>query len=380
MESQDIDALLISALYGELTPADEARLAVHLQAHPNDRAALADLTQARAAIRDSRALEWQAEPPQAVSALLLQEAARRVVKPLAVRDEEPGWFTRFIRSIAAHPAIAAAAMLVVVLGAGALLSRHRGKAMFSEAHDVAVAPMVEQPAAVSAQAPTGADDPGAEGSAGTEVNLPSAAGQPGTATLGGAALEQQRQAPGAAPPAPPMKPSVAAPAPARKSKVSTASGLEVRTKEELAPRDLDESKADRAPTERLKKVRASDDEGEAAVDQAARGRGGARPSMTVQPPPQAPSPAPAQTAYKDVRAENKASDPQTTWAQGQHKNLIAQVRAGDCRAAVSSAMAILDRAPTYYQQNVETDRELKGCLTYIRAERAQRAKRATDKK
>ena len=42
-QDQDIDALLIGALYGELTPADEARLATHLDSHPGDRGALDDL-------------------------------------------------------------------------------------------------------------------------------------------------------------------------------------------------------------------------------------------------------------------------------------------------------------------------------------------------
>ena len=31
VERQDIDALLISALYGELTPSEETRLAAHLE-------------------------------------------------------------------------------------------------------------------------------------------------------------------------------------------------------------------------------------------------------------------------------------------------------------------------------------------------------------
>ena len=47
MDRQDIDALLIGALYGELTPADEARLAAHLDSHPTDRGALDDLKSAR---------------------------------------------------------------------------------------------------------------------------------------------------------------------------------------------------------------------------------------------------------------------------------------------------------------------------------------------
>src|SRR5512140_3857999 len=112
----EIDALLISALYGELTPADEARLTAHLESHPADRTALDNLTHTRATIRESRILTFQYEPPQSVSALLLQEAARRAPKPRATREGAVGWFHRFTRSFMMHPAMAAAAMLVLVVG------------------------------------------------------------------------------------------------------------------------------------------------------------------------------------------------------------------------------------------------------------------------
>src|SRR4051812_22216662 len=103
VDRTDIDALLISALYGELTPADEARLTTHLESHPADRSALADLTQTRAAVRDSRLFAVQLEPPQAVSAMLLREAARRAPR---VEREDGSWFLRLLRSLTAHPAMA----------------------------------------------------------------------------------------------------------------------------------------------------------------------------------------------------------------------------------------------------------------------------------
>ena len=53
VERTDIDALLISALYGELTPVQESQLAAHLESHPADRSALADLTRTRAALSRS---------------------------------------------------------------------------------------------------------------------------------------------------------------------------------------------------------------------------------------------------------------------------------------------------------------------------------------
>src|SRR6187551_3718040 len=130
MDRQDIDALLIGALYGELTPADEARLAAHLDSHPTDRGALDDLKSARTAVRESRIFELQVDPPQAVSALLLQEAHRRAPKRAPERDEKEGWFYRFSRMFLAHPAMAAAAMLVLVVGVAGTVYMKKGGTEF----------------------------------------------------------------------------------------------------------------------------------------------------------------------------------------------------------------------------------------------------------
>ena len=147
----DIDALLIGALYGELTPADEALLAAHLESHPADRTALADLTHTRAAVRDSRILAVQLEPPQAISALLLQEASRRAPRPSARDRETASWFQRFVRSFVVHPAMAAAAMLVLVVGVAGTLYL-RGTEQFAESAPPAL-PQASGAASAEAQRP-----------------------------------------------------------------------------------------------------------------------------------------------------------------------------------------------------------------------------------
>src|SRR5215210_955059 len=133
MDRQDIDALLIGALYGELTPADEARLAAHLDSHPTDRGALDDLKSARHAVRESRIFELQVDPPQAVSALLLQEAHRRAPKRVVAREEDKeSWFFRFTKMFLAHPAMAAAAMLVLVVGVASMIYVKKGSDQFAD--------------------------------------------------------------------------------------------------------------------------------------------------------------------------------------------------------------------------------------------------------
>ena len=123
MVDQELDALLVGALYGELGPADEARLAAHLESHPTDRTALDDLRSMRKALVDSRFFELHFDPPPSVSALLVQEAARRAPRQVETGD---GWFMRFVRSFASHPAMAVAAMFVVVVGVAGTLYMKQG--------------------------------------------------------------------------------------------------------------------------------------------------------------------------------------------------------------------------------------------------------------
>jgi hypothetical protein len=269
----EIDALLISALYGELTPADEARLTAHLESHPADRTALADLTHTRATFRDSRILTVQLEPPQSVSALLLQEAARR-----APKREVAGWFHRFTRSFMLHPAMAAAAMLVLVVGVAGTLYVRSGD-QFSGATAPEVARNLEAPVAATAPEPeTGrladtqngapADRAGAAAGSGAyrggldEATAPVPAPlepvpqDDQAAPVGRAKREKNLVADGEAGAAkePPRgraqqlaleqatKPSVSPPAPKLAKKGSSAGrGIELRSPE-MAPKDFDDDK------------------------------------------------------------------------------------------------------------------------------------------
>lgn len=167
MDRHDIDALLVGALYGELTPADEARLTAHLESHPADRGALDDLKSARAKVRESRIFDLQAEPPQHISALLLQEAHRRAPKKVVADDGEKrdSWFWRFARSFALHPAMAAAAMLVVVLGVSAVVYKNNGGSAMREASPPAATQSQNEAMPTEAPVAEGADQTVAAGSA-----------------------------------------------------------------------------------------------------------------------------------------------------------------------------------------------------------------------
>ena len=76
------------------------------------------------AVRESRILQVQVDPPQSITTVILQEAARRAPKKQA--EEREGWFARLAKAFMMHPAMAAAAMLVVVLGVTTLVNNRKG--------------------------------------------------------------------------------------------------------------------------------------------------------------------------------------------------------------------------------------------------------------
>ena len=427
VDREDIDALLIGALYGELTPAEEARLQAHLASHPADRSALADLTDTRSQLHASRILQVQVEPPGSVSALLLQEAARRA--PQRPREEGEGWFARFVRSFMMHPAIAAAAMLVVVVGAAAMISQ-RSDSSRPEMADTSVSLSSEAPAAAAAPTmePTQALPQGAMTGAAAGSAMPAPTEQYPVALDEGLA---DSGAIGGGAGAPGRKPSDDARAttggdgfrPGAGSTVSgenkgRAEGAATMTKQDAAgprggielrspatmPKDFGDGD-DKAPaTEELelarKEERAVVGAAGAPAATAPAARPDAKPTQQYSSPPPAPPP-PAKTASRDRQAApaaptpttapttNQATvDPKLAWARKQHASAVAAARADRCADAAALASSIATQVPAYYEQNVASDRALKSCVQYIAAERqkaeerarAARAKAAADTK
>lgn len=431
MDRQDIDALLIGALYGELTPADEARLTAHLESHPADKTALDDLKAARESVKASRIFELQTEPPQAISAVLLQEAARRAPRRAAAGSdgERESWFHRFVRSFAAHPAMAAAAMLVVVVGVAGTLYMKNGD-QFAEK---TAAP--EQVATDNTRADTAAATPTAVVSdAATaeygkdEVATGAAAAGSGAAYDVGLAERQQLEqgTKGAeAPKADRAKVAAVKPEPEaepdmKKQAVAHAAGkkdyIEVTTPQQM-PKEMPPANADKADDGDFAKAPSgmTGSTNGVAVGGATRGAatgGGAAPggapapatvATTAPPPPPPPaatknapaaphkiaskSPAPAPQQEAPVEAQPSADTTLIAWAKKQHAQAVQDVRNNDCSGAAQIAVAVRNRAYGYYTQNMQDDRDLKGCSSYIadqvnrdeeRASKPKAAKRASD--
>jgi hypothetical protein len=398
VDRTDIDALLIGALYGELTPADEARLMAHLESHPADRTALDDLTRTRAAVRDSRILAFQVEPRQAISALLLQEASRRAPRAVTDRGEAATWFQRFVRSFTAHPAMAAAATLVLVITAAGTLYL-RGTDQFARpevpqgaaeriptsaittgaaapsaapaapsAAPVAPAPEPVAPPAGNAPGkpgawagggPAGAID-GAAGSAAAKFDGAPAAASDATVqdprAARQAALEADRvQTPDRLSARAPYEKAKASgqgytqdsklaaprPAPAKAAKAEAVHGIELRTPE-LQPKDLDDEKAAGrrgAPGEVAR------DQRNAAV---AGGGAPATPPASAPPPPPARARAPSRAAGPAGAADFDVSQTQQAPAANEAKRPAPRPSANQQQAAPSAGNAV----------NAQTDRRL----------------------
>ncbi|HEU5059383.1 MAG TPA: anti-sigma factor [Kofleriaceae bacterium] len=128
LDCSKIDELMMDWLYQELDESSSKRIAEHVEGCPRCSAEASALQRTRAAFRDLSPVE----PPSALSAILLHEAARRapavaVAAPRAA-DSGVGFWARlraWFRPIALHPAAAAVATLVLIAGvAGTLYVRH----------------------------------------------------------------------------------------------------------------------------------------------------------------------------------------------------------------------------------------------------------------
>ena len=351
MVDQELDALLVGALYGELGPADEARLAAHLESHPTDRTALDDMRTTRKAMADARFFELWFEPPPSVSALLVQEAARRAPRSEAATD---GWFARFTRSFLRHPAMAAAAMLVLVVGVAGTLYMKKG----ADLAQPAAQPMTQTESAPVAAATSPA------GSAATIAMNGYATDTPPSASYGAnptgntkaadndgisADVDDKRLALDRA-----RDQSAVA-----KKPTAIKQGVEVAPKH-FEPKDLD--KADSANAALAENEPAQ----EQKEQQSYKGKAA---------PPAAPASTP-QTAMATVgtattgaaagggaAAGSAASaDP---WAGEQHERVKSLVTQSRCTDAATVAATIEARAPEYYEAYVAHDRALKQCQSYI---------------
>ncbi|MFT3696464.1 MAG: hypothetical protein QM831_25210 [Kofleriaceae bacterium] len=391
IEREDIDALLVGALYGELDAAEQARLDEHLVSHPADASALDELKAVRGRVTSSRIFEVQAEPPQHVSALLLQEAARRApAKPRVVDERSEGWFARFVKSFVAHPAMAAAATLVLVVGVAGTMYLKNGSRPTAADQMTASAPAEKASGAANG-------DNGAAGSA--MVAMGSSANVAVEQKAEQLKLKQDSMQvaldEGGATGQAAVKTPAADPSPAkavaaahrsqdlafgndnRKGGDGAADKKEVAVAKKPAayvevqgnrptPKDLDRAdkfddaeEVAQAPSPKQQRPVQPQPAAPATTTATMGMAGGGAQAPTAAPPPPPPQEATVTKSTKEAQPSEVA------WAKDQHARVTALVKDGKCQEAAPIARAIRNRTPGYFNSYVATDRELKGCMPYI---------------
>jgi anti-sigma factor RsiW len=430
-DRQDIDALLIGALYGELDGDERTRLDAHLASHPQDRSALDDMRSTRAMLRDAElmTLLGAAEPSPAISARLIQEAARRA----PVRAAGVGFFAflaSLFRPLVASPALSAAAALVLVGGAAGVLYS-RGSFKSSE-------PLVSRPADRAEQSV--AQGPAATTGARTEAAPMGWAGQvPSTGTVDdyrvsleegqAAAADRNAQADllagntdgdddalkktGALARKGSSRDATVAPGESAKEqdgfafadgRVGTGGAKDKAGKKAPSPDSIqlgvtDDAVAQTRPgyiavdpvgkdAPTVLKLDASRGDADVAKREAenkiaeksrAAGPGGGG-SAGASPPADAPPPAaapqkPAQVARDQGKSGTynaEAARALEIWARDQHARMVKLVNQGKCTDVGAIGLEISRKAPDYYAANVANDRQIRSCRSYV--DRARRAK------
>jgi hypothetical protein len=382
-DRQDIDALLVSALYGELDSAESQRLEAHLASHPQDRAALEAMTHTRGRAREGLAALSSAEPQPAIHALLMQEAARRAPARKAGGSAGSGlwaWLQGAMRPMMAHPALAAAAAFVLFVGvAGAFLLRGPGNRMYEAsapppaAETIAIAPAEPQPAPAAATAPSPQAAPPADsyeaqlapdvavGDRAVVASAPRPA-----ATSKDTRLERSqtaRKPDGIAKQALALEADDAdragADAPARRR--ADARYLEVTTPEPELKTEEDTAAARGAVTQSESAANAEGHRQAPPAPAAAAGNAG----------PQTP---------RDYAGDAELAEKRTEWARFKHQELRAAVKRNDCKRAASLFDEIATRDRDYYSASIATDKTLTQCRGALDVARKKNAPRRAEPK
>lgn len=408
LDRADIDALLMGALYGELSPDESTRLDEHLSAHPQDKLILDGLSRARQAVKDSLILLLHAEPPAAVSALLMQEAARRAPAP---REQRIGWFAKLV-AVMRHPAVAAVTVVVLIAAVGGTIYLKNGKRAVVERE---IASKQSAPAFERADDGVAATPPTASAGSGSAVAVNETGNSNGSGFTAGYTDESVDDPDQADQQTAQQTPSTGDLKKTGGKKTTGKGYIEVRThgpepKDAYATSETEKTESagykdkngvDTKPTtapepppptnpnrDRSGKtagnttstviIPGGDDRAETgstlglsgdAIDSTTAGAAGTGGAPT----------APQYNSATGSSGGGSTADPHAT-ARGLHTRLIGLVKANKCSEASKVALDISQRDPDYYAQFVANDRRVKACKPYIdnaRKKKNDAAKRAT---
>jgi hypothetical protein len=391
-----MDELMMDWLYDELDPSSSARASEHVDGCARCSAEVGALRRTRAAFRDLS----DVEPPPAVSAILLHEAALRspaaaAAAPPRATDSPPIWIRLrdWLRPLALHPAATAMATLFLVAGvAGALYVRRGwniGSPMPVPAASDGSANVRRSAAATPAAAAPEPPSPGApqneeknvaatgasEGQIEAENPVENAADRPAhrsdapaAGLLEGDAEAQLRAATGAKDAGKKVARRKQSADEKMKAPADDLGGDKgVADGDQVVQRGLDPARPEGAPAE------------------VQGGVGGAASASTASPSPsiasddrgrlsraKKTSPPPDPKAKPDSAARALSRE-ERGWLDLQEQKLAALARDKRCRAAAAIANDILDRNPDFYARRVRDSKLVAPCRTYVNGEQRRRA-------
>lgn len=375
LDCNKIDELMMDWLYKELDESSSTRVAEHVHGCSRCAAEASALRRTREAFRDLSPVE----PPVAVSAILLHEAARRAPSP-ATTDEVGFWarVKSWFRPIMFHPAAAAVATLVLVAGiAGTLYVRHGDEMTDTENLPARPTGAAENGApAESIDLPVVPAMPEAALATPTEGDLDRTAdilGDDAQAELSREVAEQrlEKRADDAA-----KRFSVDKEAPAPKTRKKSAKS-QSKSLEAQGPIANAVSGADPLIDGKLGNSSTGGLVG-GADKGAERGRAQAAPAPTTSS--SAPSdakldfadPGAGESGYR-VYKDKPISPKDQAWFRQQESKLSQAVKTKRCYDAAKIANDMLDRNADYYTKRVDGSKAVQPCSMAVRDERSRRA-------
>jgi hypothetical protein len=355
---------LLDLLYGELPPDEERAVRARVAGDPALSAELAELERVRQLVH---ALP-EAEPPGRLSAQLLSQAAQLAPRGEPAAERAGGGLWARLRSwfepVIAHPALSAAASLLLLAGVAGVLIARGGDDM-ADVHRNA--PANEVPASASESAPEPALPPSPETgdpAVGGPAD-PAAGGAPGGSLEGGAAGSA---APQAEAPAQDESSGSAAPADGyraserREVEKARRSPRRARVDDRADDKQSAGGDADRAKQAEGRKAMGLR-QGESAPPAAAPAPGSSQPaeeeaeSVEVAPEP----PAPMDPSQQQTRGENKKDAASS--ARELHKQAVSAAAGRRCLEVQSLVENIRKQDLIYHDKIVQHDKRLSVCLT-----------------
>ncbi len=399
-----MDGLMMDWLYDELDPSSSAKVAQHVDGCSRCSTEMAALRRTRDAFRGMSHLE----PPAAISAILLHEAARRSPVAMAAgaaRQSSSFWerVRAWLRPIAHHPGLAAMASLLLVAGVAGALYVRRGWDIGAPHQVPDTAPDIASPATAPALPQQQVFESQAEREKGEEA---ASSDEGGRLAAESRAEPSRSSAASPAPPPEPAKPSTGdrgegyaaglldgekeadlrqaeyAQAP-EESSVRKQKALPSKLAEGRARSDAKKSIAARDPSEPNSEVNRRGVDLPSADIVAGDGTG-SRPARNevgragpAEPKTAAPGGAAVATDKPDAddARTRTLSKKDEGWLSVQEQKLTALARGKRCREAAAIANDILDRNPEYYVRRIRDSKYVEPCRRYVGVETKRRAAR-----